>query len=192
MRPELFLVSTTNNTSLAQSCCVFCSQAEFKPPLAEAVRRKRGQVLHQQVGYAQHRRNQEAVEQADPDSVQTQMRRDPHRDQEEHGQEQQERRPRAQQRLCGLMNPAWATAESALRPHLRSRATVSQESSGAANVDRRAAQSQGEQGNLQHPGRVEEPAVADLKVRHILQDGNKAGQQEDVEDGGEPQEDGEK
>lgn len=44
MRPELFLVSTTNCTSLARSRRVFCSQAQFRSPLAEAVGRERGQA----------------------------------------------------------------------------------------------------------------------------------------------------
>lgn len=44
MRPELFLVSTTNSTSLARSRRVFCSQAKFRSPLTEAVGRERGQA----------------------------------------------------------------------------------------------------------------------------------------------------
>lgn len=118
MCPELFLVSTTNNTSVAQSRCVFCSQAKFKSPLTEAVRGKRGQVLrwlYGRMGYAHHRRNQEAVEEADPGSVQTQVCRYSHTQQEEHGQEQQERGPCAQERLCSFMNEAPPTAGSALR-----------------------------------------------------------------------------
>lgn len=141
------------------------------------------------MGRAQHRRNQEAVEQADPGSIQTQVCRDPHREQEERGQEQQERGPRAQQRLCGLANPAW---EAALRCRLLARAKTPQESSAGAEVERRTAQGQGEHGNLQQAGCVEEPAAANLAVRHLLQDGNEARQEEDVDDGGEPQEGGEK
>lgn len=116
MRPELFLVSTTNSTSVAQSRCFFCGQATFESPLTEAVRRKRGQALRwlsRQTGHAQHRRNQQAVEQADPGSVQAQVCRNPHREQEEQGQEQQEWGPCAQQRLCSLMNRASPTAGSA-------------------------------------------------------------------------------
>lgn len=50
MRPELFLVSTTNSTSLARSRRVFCSQAKFRSPLAEAVGKERGQASARPAG----------------------------------------------------------------------------------------------------------------------------------------------
>lgn len=50
MRPELFLVSTTNSTSLARSRRVFCSQTKFRSPFAEAVGRERGQASARPAG----------------------------------------------------------------------------------------------------------------------------------------------
>lgn len=59
-------------------------------------------------------------------------------------------------------------------------------------MEQHTAQSQGEDGDLQQLGGVEDPALANLAVRHVLQNEVKVWQDEDVEDGGGPQEGGEK
>lgn len=52
------------------------------------------------------------------------------------------------------------------------------------------AHSQGKHGNLQDLGGVEDPALVNLAVRHIFQNGNKVWQEKDVEEDSEPHDDG--
>lgn len=177
VQPEFFFWIPQLATGVRRSR----SRAELTSPLVEAVRRKRSQVRRR--SYAQQRRGQEAVEQADPGSVQAQVGRYSHShvEQQEHGREQQERCPRAQERLRGPTEGAGCARRSG---------RLLQKSSAVAHMDGRAAQGQGQHGNRQHLGRVEDPALAYLAVRHVLQKGGEVRQEEDEEDGGEPQDGG--
>lgn len=104
---KLKIAPTTVGTSLRQSCCVFCSQAKFKSPLTETVRRNCIQVLCwpcDRADRTQRHCDQETVKKGDPGAVQAEVRRYSYGEQEEHSQEQQERGPCAQEDLCSLMD----------------------------------------------------------------------------------------